>query len=312
MESDEHRLIRRRDRIALGDSTADLDRALRRAELMTIAPGTYITGDDWRELGPDRRYRLRVLAAVERVSSDPVVSHFSAASLWGIDVWGGWPTTVDVLAAPGRGRSSGSFRRHGTDAARHEVTRLGEILLTTPAQTVMDIATIVPFADAVVTADSALRARPDAGALVTRDELQAAAERIEGTPGSRRAAAVAAFASSLAESPLESFSRVRMSEEGFPPPVLQHPFVLQSGAVARVDFWWPDFGVIGEADGAGKYGDDSTARVAVLAEKRREDELRRTVNSFARWSYVDALSRSRLAYILRAAGLVSGRRRAFP
>jgi hypothetical protein len=190
---------------------------------------------------------------------------------------------------------------------------LGDFTVTTVAQTAVDIALIVPFHEAVVTMDSALRPREEGQPLATREELRAASERMHGVPGSRRAAAATAFATHLAESPLESVSRVRIMEGGFPEPVLQQEFTLSGGRRALVDFWWPDFGVIGEADGRSKYGggDDSdpeSARRAVIAEKNRENALRRVSSGFARWEHADVLLPGRLGAILRTAGLRSSRR----
>ncbi|RUR01356.1 hypothetical protein [Labedella endophytica] len=309
---DEPLIIRRRDRIARGDSISDLDRSLRHGELLSVAPGAYIRGDVWRDLDPRARHRLRVLASLERLRSEAVLCHFSAAAHWGLDIWQRWPSTVDILVADG-GRSSGSFRRHSGAAGRHETVALGDFRVTTVAQTAVDIALVVPFHEAVVTMDSALRLRRDGTVATSKAELLAAAERMRGVPGSRRAASAANFATHLAESPLESVSRVRIMEAGFPEPRLQEPFSGADGFRAVVDFWWPDFGVIGEADGRLKYGgsadsDPQGARQAVIAEKNRENTLRRLSSGFARWEHNDVVRPGRLSSILLTAGLRTSRR----
>jgi hypothetical protein len=311
MEDDSF-IIRRRDRIARGDSVSDLDRTLRRGELLSVAPGAYVEGAVWRDLTPVRRHRLRVLASLERLKSEATLCHFSAAAYWGLDIWQPWPATVDILVADGA-RSSGAFRRHGGDVGRHETVALGDFAVTTIAQTAVDIALVVPFHEAVVTMDSALRLRRDGTAAASKEELLAAAARMRGVPGSRRAAAAAAFATHLAESPLESVSRVRIMEAGFPEPHLQKEFSDGSGFRAVVDFWWPDAGVIGEADGRMKYGgsaepDPDAARSAVIAEKNRENALRRLSSGFARWEHSDVVRPGRLSSILYTAGLRSLRR----
>jgi hypothetical protein len=309
---DDSLIIRRRDRIARGDSVRDLDRLLRHGDLLSVAPGAYVEGAIWRELSPIRRHRLRVLASLERLKSDAILSHFSAAAYWGLDVWQRWPATVDILVSGGA-RSSGSFRRHTGDPDRHETTSLGDFSVTTVAQTAVDIALVVPFHEAVVTMDSALRHTRTGGPLTTKEELRAAVDRMHGVPGCRRAAAATMFASHLADSPLESVSRVRMMEAGFPDPTLQKEFTDGRGFHAVVDFWWPDFGIIGEADGRLKYGgtetaDPEAARQAVISEKNRENTLRRLSSGFARWEYADVVKAGRLSSILRTAGLPSTRR----
>jgi hypothetical protein len=309
---DDSLLIRRRDRIAQGDSVRDLDRLLRHGDLLSVAPGAYVEGTAWRELSPLRRHRLRVLASLERLKSDAILSHFSAAAYWGLDVWQRWPATVDIIV-DNNARSSGSFRRHTGDLDRHDSVPLGDFSVTTVAQTAVDIALVVPFHEAVVTMDSALRVPGRIAPLTTKEELFAAAQRMRGLPGSRRAIAATAFATHLAESPLESVSRVRIMEAGFPEPVLQKEFTDGHGFRAVVDFWWPDFGIIGEADGRSKYGgiegaDPEAARHAVIAEKNRENTLRKLSSGFARWEYADAVTAGRLSSILRTAGLRSARR----
>jgi hypothetical protein len=75
-----------------------------------------------------------------------------------------------------------------------------------------------------------------------------------------------------------------------------------------VDFWWPDAGLIGEFDGAGKYLRaemlrGSTTADALLAEKRREDRLRAINPRLTRWGWEVARSVPLLVHQLRGAGL---------
>lgn len=70
-----------------------------------------------------------------------------------------------------------------------------------------------------------------------------------------------------AESPLESWSRGYMVVYGLPMPLLQHTLVGADGMSYRVDFYWPDARLIGEADGLAKYGDDPKAFRRAKAEE---------------------------------------------
>jgi hypothetical protein len=93
------------------------------------------------------------------------------------------------------------------------------------------------------------------------------------------------FADGRAESPDESRSRVAIARCGLPVPILQHRFEIAGGA--RVDFWWPEHGTVGEFDGRVKYGrllrpGQDPAEV-LWEEKRREDALRDTGASVVRW-----------------------------
>lgn len=84
-----------------------------------------------------------------------------------------------------------------------------------------------------------------------------------------------------AQTVFETFSRLALMEQGIPEPVLQQPFYDEDGLIGYVDMWWPDWNVIGEADGAVKY----QARADVVTEKRREDRLRRRGPSIVRWMF---------------------------
>jgi hypothetical protein len=95
---------------------------------------------------------------------------------------------------------------------------------------------------------------------------------------------------------------------GLSSPILQQPFPREGGGNWWVDFWWPEFGVIGEFDGRMKYLDAAlrggrTADEVVYDEKRREDELRRHCRAFVRWGWDEARDPASLATILRVAGV---------
>ena len=95
---------------------------------------------------------------------------------------------------------------------------------------------------------------------------------------------------------------------GSPAPVLQHAFYDSDGFIGRTDFFWPEYGVIGEFDGDAKYLDDDllgdrTAREAVLAEKKREDRLRALGYTVVRWDWKAVTKPELLGQKLAAAGL---------
>ena len=53
--------------------------------------------------------------------------------------------------------------------------------------------------------------------------------------------------------------------------------------IARVDFLWEEFGLVGECDGRIKYSD----RDALYSEKRREDAIRQRGLGMVRWGSPD-------------------------
>lgn len=84
-----------------------------------------------------------------------------------------------------------------------------------------------------------------------------------------------------AQTALESISRFRLMAEGLPEPQLQVAFHDKSGLIGYADMVWEDLGVIGEADGLGKY----QTREDLITEKRREDRLRALGWIVVRWTW---------------------------
>ncbi|QKJ21221.1 hypothetical protein HQM25_11770 [Microbacterium hominis] len=190
-----------------------------------------------------------------------------------------------------------------------ETSSFGVHRVTTPAQTALDLARILPFARAVSILDQALWTARPGGPLATRDEILAL---WDGAPhrGNPRALRAIEFANPLAANPRESQSRVVLAQLGFPWPRLQERRVLRSGRVVFGDFYFPEHDHWGEFDGEGKYrspefGSTRDAAQIVIDEKNRENEIRREVRGFSRWEPADADHPRRLYDILVADGLPS-------
>lgn len=144
------------------------------------------------------------------------------------------------------------------------------VAITTTARTLVDLGRHDRW-DAIMAVDAALRE-----SRVEPGDLEDALARARGWPGVRRARDVLALGDARSESPLESITRLRLHDDGFPIPVLQQPFVdAARGRTYYVDLWLPEHGLAIEADGAGKYrrrpGSDEDP---LVLEKRRETRLR--------------------------------------
>lgn len=141
-------------------------------------------------------------------------------------------------------------------------------------QAAVSAAATLPYDWAVGMLDAVLW-RNEAG----RDQLEciiADWARLRGIGNVRLALAAAR---SGAQTILESRSRVLLMRLGLPEPELQVPFYDDDGLIGYADMWFPDFNVIGEADGAVKYQD----RRDLVKEKRREDRLRARGRRVVRW-----------------------------
>ncbi|MGJ9373609.1 hypothetical protein [Nesterenkonia sp. CF4.4] len=159
----------------------------------------------------------------------------------------------------------------------------------------------------VVVLDPVLGGRVCSGASLTREALQAWGVFNHSQRRLTRWRACLELADGLSESAGESLSRVRMLDLGFEPPQLQVSFEL-GVALARVDFYWPGVGVVGEFDGKLKYTrgaglSGAPAEETVWQEKLREDALRARGLKVVRWVWDDLQRPGVLAARLRDAGV---------
>ena len=259
------------------------------------------------------RYRLRCLAAALSSRTAPVLSHVSAAVVWGVPTFGSPPNEVHVLTTMTAGsRTEHGFVRHAVREPGQDITVIDGIAVTSFVRTLVEFCASSSFEAAVSALDWSLIPSTSHGIKrsTTRAELSGCAERLGRFRGKSAFERALAFASPLSESVGESVSRANMHLLGFPGPVLQQDFSDAAGHIGRCDFWWREFNQIGEFDGKGKYLREEFTRGAsaadvVLAEKQREDRLRATATrpGVTRWGWDTAISPPKLSTLLRAAGI---------
>jgi len=300
---------------ALG-SEVRLRRAAERGVFHRLARGAYLRSEIWHQLTSTERYALRVRAAGLERRGEAVISHESAAALWGLPVLAAWPAEVHLLTERrAGGRSKPGIRKHALGIAAEDVTVIDGLQVTTVSRTVIDLAATLDLKSAVAAVDRALfvdrlgRYQP----MATKAELLEAWERMLPFRGSVRARSVIEFGTHLSGSPLESGSRVNIALSGFPEPELQHPFDAD-GKYYEGDFYWREFDAVGEADGRGKYFDPrmlagKSPEEVVYSEKVREDAIRRMVKGFTRWDFAIGMNQYRLRARLLELGLPMTRRR---
>ena len=252
-----------------GISAKQIRTKVSRGELIRLDRGVYAPADRVSSVGATGRGALALLAAAALAPLGPqaVASHDTAARLQGLDLLGRVPAGIAITRAPGSG-SRGSWpgvRVHNAALPAGHVGQCDGVPVTTAARTVLDLARCSPLRAGIVVADSALRKE-----RTTKPELQAVIESCRRWPGLQRAAEVVAFASPLSESPLESIARVAFRDCGLPPPQLQALLGADGLVIARVDFYWPQFRTIAEADGELKYDNKFEATYQL----RRDADLR--------------------------------------
>lgn len=125
--------------------------------------------------------------------------------------------------------------------------------------------------------------------LVDPQEVRQVVETSSGR-GSRRALEVLELMSGLAESPAETLTRYQIRQAGFLPP--QEQALIQTGwATYRVDFFWPQQGIILEVDGRIKYeGGFGRPSQVIRDEKRRQRELEKLGYRVVRVMWEDVFS----------------------
>jgi len=258
---------------------AGIRRGLRGGDLVTVRPGVLI-GRRRLEIGLSQdahALAIEVALASLRGGSQAYAGLGSAAALHGISRLGKRPERVRFYrerGGPWRDRDV-AVLVCGLPPAH--VERVDGIPCTSRSRTAVDLARWVSFRSAVVVMDSALRLGS------AREDLEAVIADCARWPGIRKARRAAVFADGLAQTPIESISRVAFAELGLPAPTLQVPLSSAGDLVGIVDFYWEEFGVVGEADGLLKYDDPTALR----AEKLRQEALEALGYVVIRWTWED-------------------------
>lgn len=286
--------------LTLADDDGLASRPRRDATLRRVRHGVYAASEDWERLRPWERYLARVHAVALR-SPDAIFCLESAAALLGLPIFGE-PKDVHLFDTQSERTHRVGDILHHTSLVPPTIDCLGAVHVVSPAETTCALAQFLPPAFGLAVVDAAISAR--SGQLTTLAELDAVRERTVDPRGIRRLRWAITAADPAAESTGESVSRAVISWLGFADPELQREFRFE-GQVDRVDFCWPGVRVVGESDGWGKYGLDTSAsaRDALVAEKRREDRLRRHGLTVARWEWADVMQVHPLDRNLEASGV---------
>ncbi|MBB5632928.1 hypothetical protein BKA04_001151 [Cryobacterium mesophilum] len=298
----------------LGDSfrrREDLARSATSGRLHRVARGAYLPADVWTELDDRKKYLTLIRAVATTRQFRPVLSHFSAAAIHGLPMVGAWPSTVHTIVGPTTGgRSRNSVVKHSLRLDDSDVVEIGGLFVTSVARTVLDVATLASPLVAVTMADRAVHVdrRGRIPPMTTKAALFDVWERSLPARAHARTKEVIEFSTELADSPLESVSRVNMRVIGCPLPRLQFPFSDYRGFIGETDFDWPSFNLIGEADGDIKYLDElyrggRSAEQVMRDERVRENRLRALKLEVSRWNWSTAIRPAALRAHLRDAGL---------
>ncbi|MEU7631622.1 type IV toxin-antitoxin system AbiEi family antitoxin domain-containing protein [Nocardia sp. NPDC049220] len=294
-------LISRQQALAAGLSDKDLRRLCRTGRWQRLRAGHYLDAPR-RDLDASVRHQLLAIATAETTSESAITSHCSAAVLHGMSTW---DIPLDRVHLTRDRINGGRMSRHViVHAARlefDEITIVHGISVTTAARTVIDVARSEGFEQSVALGDSALR-----HGLTSTAELQEHLRRARHRPGCRKAGQVVQFLDGRSASVGESRSRIVFHRGGLPSPDLHARVFSDDGiCVGRVDFLFPDLGVIGEFRNA-LHGPRSREQVAVT-ETKRDGRLHALGWMVVRWTWDDLADPTCLAHRIHIAAQLAGR-----
>jgi very-short-patch-repair endonuclease len=227
----QHGVVSRRQLLELGFHPQAIKRRIASGRLHPVRRGVYAVGSPWLS------GRGLVMAAVLACGPRAAASHETAAALWGIRPPRAGPVEVSV---PGhsRPRPRGVVvhrRRH-----RDGLTRLDGIPLTTPVTTLVDLATRLTAGQLEAAVNEA-----DKRDLTDPEALRRALDSMAGHSGLAALTKLLDQATlTLTDSELERRFLQVVRQAGLPRPRTGH-FV--NGF--RVDFDWPELGLVVETDG---------------------------------------------------------------
>ncbi len=234
----------------------------------------------------------RFLAAVKACGPNAVLSHFSAATLYGLVHWDG---RYPEVTAPAN-RSHRGIRMHRSSLLDvDDVRRHHGIPITTPARTLVDLAATFEY--------RALRrvVREAQRRLITVRQLLDTLNRLGPRRGVTKLAKILATGHAPTRSELEDAVLDLILAGGLEHPHVNRPLTIDGRRVVP-DFRWPDQRLVLEADGAAWHDD----RLAREDDAERQALLEASGERVVRVTWAQAVGRrAQTLERLRAAGAPS-------
>ncbi|MGH3496926.1 MAG: hypothetical protein ACRDP1_05620 [Nocardioidaceae bacterium] len=258
----------------LGLSRPALRSMLRHHEARRVLHGVYVDASR----SDDRELRAEALHLV--MPSYGVLFGTTAAWLFGIDAFQPeerFVLTPTCVVPHGAARPTGNGIRavEGYIAAT-DITEINGLRTTTPGRTAADLLRRLRRPFAMSSADALARAE-----LISIGDLRERIDRLRGYPGIIQARELLPLINPRAESPGESWQRLRLIDAGFPAPQVQYAVIDHRGRVlARLDLAYESIRLGTEYDGAPFHSHDSDVR--------RDAERREFLGQAFGWRFVIA------------------------
>ena len=261
-----------------GLSPASLTRRVRGGLVTRMAPQVYA----YASVPPT--WHMEVAVAVLASGRRAAASHRTAAHIHGL---AGRPDRIEVVTLRTGRRPSGYTLHQSTDLARSHITKVNGISTTTIARTIVDIGVPHGIGRTGSCLDEARRRE-----LVSLEDvafvLHQVARRGRNGVGPARKILVERLAwDQITESQLEDRFLHLLQGYELPVPRCQHPiYDAQGGLVARVDFAYPESGLLIELDGAQFHTD----RRSFQLDRVRQNRLIAQGYRVLRFTYWDVMA----------------------
>lgn len=229
----QHGVVARRQLLALGFNAREIEHRVGRGRLHLVMRGVYAVG--WPRMTQKRRWMAAVLACGEGA----LLSHRSAAALWGIcDERRG---VIEVSVTRRAELRRRGLRVRGRPSLTDErATTHDGVPVTTPVQTLIDISTALT----PIRVERAVN-EADKRDLIDPEALRAELDRYVGEPGVKALRHLLDKRTfRLSDSDLEILFRSIALGAGLPPPLTK-----ETVNGWEVDFYFPDLGLVIETDG---------------------------------------------------------------
>lgn len=232
LAASQHGVVTRAQLLALGLSTDAIKHRLRRGRLHPVRRGVYAVGR------AEVTAHGALMAAVLACGSGAVLSHTAAGALWAITSHA--PRAVEVSVPAASSRRCLGVVVHRRRLAATDITRCHAIPVTIPVQTLIDLAGRMGRDEVEAAVNEA-----DKRGLVDPERLR---EALGGRAGQTGVAALRAILDrrtfTLTDTVLERRFLPLARRAGLPRPETQR---WVNGF--RVDFYWPELGLVVETDG---------------------------------------------------------------
>ncbi|CAN5299127.1 hypothetical protein BH11ACT2_BH11ACT2_04270 [soil metagenome] len=217
-------------------------------------------------------FRERAGALATRLPDNAVFSHETAARLWGMPIKKPFDDRLHVAVPPGHPMPRGAgVRGHRMAFDRHDVWRIGGLLVTSQGRTWCDLAATTSAEELVALGDYVLWRRRKQ--KLTRAELVAATFAFTGRRGRVAIAHCVPLLTERSDSRPESLFRYRAIAAGLPTPLPN--FEIRNSAnrlVAIPDLAWPKYKFCFDYEGEHHFTDANQWAKDLSRVPRIEDE----------------------------------------